>query len=166
MVTLQPIGPDNAFVFKAVRLRALQDSPTAFGSTFARESQISDDEWRQRSVRWSTRGSTGYLAFEGEICCGLVACYTEEKNPHCGHIVSMWVDATHRRAGVGKLLIKALVDWAQASNLLELKLMVTSVNTGAMRFYERLGFRTTGLTEPYPNDPAIIEYEMVMPLTA
>jgi ribosomal protein S18 acetylase RimI-like enzyme len=43
-------------------------------------------------------------------------------------------------------------------------LMVTDVNTGAIGFYERLGFRKTGKTKPYPNDPAMIEYEMLLPL--
>jgi ribosomal protein S18 acetylase RimI-like enzyme len=46
----------------------------------------------------------------------------------------------------------------------ELILTVTSVNHGAIRFYERLGFRKTGKTEPYPNDPAIFEYEMLLAL--
>ena len=44
----------------------------------------------------------------------------------------------------------------------ELILTVTSVNNGAIRFYERLGFRMTGRTEPYPNDPAIFEHEMLL----
>ena len=39
-------------------------------------------------------------------------------------------------------------------------LMVTSNNEAALRFYEQLGFNRTGRTEPYPNDPALIEYEM------
>jgi hypothetical protein len=30
-----------------------------------------------------------------------------------------------------------------------------------MGFYRRLGFEGTGRTEPYPNDPAVVEYEMV-----
>ena len=42
--------------------------------------------------------------------------------------------------------------------------MVTSINDGAFRFYERLGFVKTGRTQPYPNDTAIIEFEMTRPL--
>jgi ribosomal protein S18 acetylase RimI-like enzyme len=46
-----------------------------------------------------------------------------------------------------------------------LLLMVTSNNEPAMRFYEKLGFARTGRTEPYPNDPAVLEYEMARPIS-
>jgi ribosomal protein S18 acetylase RimI-like enzyme len=38
--------------------------------------------------------------------------------------------------------------------------MVTSCNQDAVEFYMRIGFSMTGRTEPYPNDPALVEYEM------
>jgi ribosomal protein S18 acetylase RimI-like enzyme len=42
--------------------------------------------------------------------------------------------------------------------------MVTNSNQGAIAFYERQGFSLTGTTEPYPNDPSLIEYEMSLVL--
>lgn len=164
MIRLETISPENALVFKAVRLQALQDAPTAFGSTYAREAQLSDEEWHQRTLRWNGDGSIGYLAFDGDHCCGLVACYTAEQKSESAHVISMWVDPGSRRAGVGQALIQALIVWARGRQLGELRLTVTSVNKGAMSFYERLGFRRTGKTEPYPNDPAIVEYEMALAL--
>lgn len=164
MIRLERISPENVAVFKAIRLRALEDSPTAFGSNYARESQLSDEEWLQRSRRWTTEGSIGYIAFDGESPCGLVASYTEEQDPQSAHVISMWVDPSVRRAGVGTVLIEALKTWGASRGLSQLRLMVTSVNADAIGFYERLGFRMTGKTEPYPNDPAILEYEMVLPL--
>lgn len=38
--------------------------------------------------------------------------------------------------------------------------MVTNNNLAAISFYERLGFTKNGRTEPYPNHPNLIEYEM------
>ncbi|MGY8827382.1 MAG: GNAT family N-acetyltransferase [Candidatus Latescibacterota bacterium] len=43
-------------------------------------------------------------------------------------------------------------------------LMVTSNNEAAISFYESLRFEKNGHTEPYPNDPALIEYEMILTL--
>ena len=97
--------------------------------------------------------------------CGLVACYAEEvEGVPRGHVISMWVDPAFRRTGVGIMLIDALSSWARSRGLRELKLMVTSVNRGAIDFYQRIGFHTSGKTGPYPNDPAVIEYEMLLPL--
>jgi hypothetical protein len=45
-----------------------------------------------------------------------------------------------------------------------LLLMVTSKNSTAIRFYEQCGFAMTGNTGPYPNDPALFEYEMAKSL--
>jgi hypothetical protein len=44
LIAIQPVTQRNALVFKTVRLRALQDSPHAFGSAYAKESQFSDSE--------------------------------------------------------------------------------------------------------------------------
>src|ERR1017187_8189352 len=80
-ITLQRISPETVSIFKAVRLSALQDTPTAFGSTFAREAQLSDAEWLQRSKRWTTDHAIGYLAFDGDAACGIVAAFRRQ-HPH------------------------------------------------------------------------------------
>lgn len=163
---MEPITPELALVFKETRLRALEDSPTAFSSSYLRESQLSDEEWFKRSVRWSSDGSIGFIAFEENGACGLVCSFVEGENPARACIISMWVDPSYRRAGVGSKLIEAVSIWAKNRELRELKLMVTDVNQGAIEFYQRLGFRMTVASQPYPNDPAITEYEMLLRLDA
>jgi len=162
LIVIERITPQTALVFKDVRLRALLDAPTAFSSTYAKESQFPDEEWMKRSVRWSSDGSVAFLAMDVVVGCGIIGAY--EENAQCAQVISMWVDPEFRRAGVGKALIDAVVDWAGSRAVRELKLMVTSVNQGAIAFYKRLGFRMTGKTAVYPNDAAITEYEMVRAL--
>ena len=41
MISLESVTPQNAMTYKAVRLEALQDTPSAFSSTYAKESQYS-----------------------------------------------------------------------------------------------------------------------------
>jgi ribosomal protein S18 acetylase RimI-like enzyme len=164
MITLEQLTPANALIFKAVRLHALQESPTSFSSTYARESTFPDEEWFARSARWSGAGFISYLAFDGDTACGMVGCTAEGQEPQRAHVVSMWVAPAYRRAGVGTLLISALKTWAKNQRLLELKLMVTSVNLSAIEFYQRIGFRMSGRTAPYPNDPTITEFEMLLNL--
>jgi ribosomal protein S18 acetylase RimI-like enzyme len=166
MIRLERITLQNVLAFKTIRLCALKSDPTAFGSTYAKESPFSDDEWIKRAVRWSSEGSIAYLALNGENACGLVACCTDEHDPERAHVISMWVDPGWRRAGVGTALIEGLQWWASSRKIRELVLMVTHINTGAIGFYQRMGFQRTGKTEPYPNDQAITEYEMVLPLSS
>ncbi|MGB9415296.1 MAG: GNAT family N-acetyltransferase [Acidobacteriaceae bacterium] len=160
MVTLEPITAGNVALFREVRLRALQDAPLAFGSTYARESQFSDGEWLRRVTRWNGESGIGYLAMEDGHGCGIAGVLLEEEDGACAHLVSMWVAPTHRKCGAGRLLVNEIADWSRQRGAHVMRLMVTSSNESAMQFYQRLGFSRTGRTEPYPNDPALIEYEM------
>ena len=164
MILIKRITPDDALVFKELRLRALQDSPSAFSSTYAGEAQFPDEEWRNRAARCTGEDRVGFLALDHDRACGMVFCFREETDRTEGTVVSMWVDPAVRQAGVGRQLIDSVVNWAGGRGIRTLKLMVTSVNQGAIAFYQRIGFTMTGKTGPYPNDPAITEYEMQLPV--
>jgi ribosomal protein S18 acetylase RimI-like enzyme len=163
-VHLRPITPPLVWEYKTVRLRALKDSPTSFGSTYLRESQLTDAEWVARAQNLNGIRGTAYLAQAGENYVGLALCLLDENDPKKAELISMWVAPEQRRLGVGHLLIDAITAWAGHQGARALHLMVTDVNHSAMDFYRSLGFSPTGHTEPYPNDPAIQEYEMSKPL--
>lgn len=165
MVTLELITPHNVSLFKAVRLRALLDTPTAFASTYAGESQLSDAEWLSRAARCLGEDCVGYLAMEGEIVCGIVRGTPDDQEAGVIWLESMWVAPSHRRRGVGRLLVDGVLAWARQRRAAAVKLSVTSNNDSALRFYERLGFSLTGRTEPYPNDAGLAENEMIRSLT-
>ncbi len=160
MTVLYRITPERASHYKAVRLQALLDTPNAFGSTYARESQFTEEEWGKRAANLHGERAVGYLAFDGDQYCGIVGCFLHEDDPLKADLVSMWVAPNYRRLGVGRLLIDAVQSWAGDRGVKTLLLMVTSCNQEAMEFYRCIGFSMTGRTEPYPNDPALIEYEM------
>ena len=162
MVSIDPITPANAHLFRQVRLRALQDAPTAFCSTYAREAAFDDAEWARRVQRWSGEQGIGFLAMDEAQPCGLAGALLEESGE--AQLVSMWTAPEYRQLGVGRLLVNAVIGWATGRGLSQLTLMVTSCNDAALCFYERLGFTRTGRTKPHGNDPAIFEWEMVRPL--
>jgi ribosomal protein S18 acetylase RimI-like enzyme len=160
MVTLRRISPTLSADYKTVRLRALQDTPSAFGSTYAYESQFSEADWHSRAANLCTSHSIGYLAYHQNEYCGIAAGFLDNEAPQNAELVSMWVARNDRRTGTGKLLVDAIEAWARLCSAHTLRLMVTNNNLSAISFYERLGFTGTGRTEPYPNDPTLIEYEM------
>ena len=164
LVSLEPISPISASVFKAVRLSALRESPTAFGSTYEQESQLSDAEWSNRASACTRDGFVGYLAMEAGIGCGIARATPDNQDSAVAWLESMWVAPSHRRDGIGRLLVNKILAWARSRGMRTVKLSVTSSNEPAICFYKRLGFCLTGRTEPYPNDPALLELEMLLPL--
>jgi ribosomal protein S18 acetylase RimI-like enzyme len=160
MITLELITSQNAMIFKDIRLRALQDAPTAFSSTYAEESKLTDADWVKRAAQWSSEKSVSYLAMDAHIPCGIASGMLDQADATHAHLLSMWVAPTHRRQGVGRTLVEAVVTWARAQNAQTLHLLVTSNNDTAIKFYQRLGFALIGRTETYANDPALLNYEM------
>lgn len=159
-MTIEPITMKNVVLFKSVRLRALQEAPYAFGSTYAKEAEFDDAEWVRRAERWNGERGIGFLAMDGSDGCGIAGAFLDSNDATQAQLVSMWTAPTYRQQGVGRMLVNEVLAWARLRSARTLLLMVTSNNEAAMRFYEKLGFTRTGRSEPYPNDPDVIEYEM------
>ena len=134
MITLEVVTSENAMVFKGVRLRALQDTPSAFSSTYADESQLTDTEWLNRVTQWSGKRSRTYLAMDTAGPCGIAGGFRGMENLlRHRNLVSMWVAPTHRQLGIGAQLVNAIVDWVRAEGARTLRLIVTSNNDGRDR---------------------------------
>lgn len=164
MIVVHPITARNALIFKALRLRALEDTPKAFGSTYARESVLTDSDWMDRAARWNGERSILSIAMDNGVGCGIAGAHLDQGAPTRAHLISMWTAPEYRQRGVGRLMVNEIIAWARERGVVALELLVTSENYPAIQFYQRLGFAFTGKTEPYPNDPALIELEMVLPL--
>lgn len=165
-VALRRVRPDDASVVKEVRLAALQDSPFAFGSTYAAEVVRSDEEW----LSWATRAAAGdertmYLAWVDRRTAGIVGGYRPEHDLTAVELVSMWTAPHARRSGVGRRLVQAIIDWAVESRASSVGLWVTRGNAPAQALYESLGFRETGDHQPLPSDPCKDEVRMTLALT-
>jgi ribosomal protein S18 acetylase RimI-like enzyme len=165
MIRLIPITPEHADAFKRTRLAALSESPQAFGSTHAREVLLTDEQWHERASKWTSSNAVAYLAWDDRVddACGIVAGLRDADDPSVGHLMSMWVAPSHRRCGLGRMLVQAVIDWATSMGLTSVRLSVTSGNDTAIALYVRMGFVATGKTSPYPNDPAFWEIEMSRP---
>ncbi len=160
MITIVPVTRDNLKTFKKVRLEALRESPRSFGSTYEREVAFTEEEWLKRLGRWNGERGIGFLAMDGDVGCGIAGALIESEDGRKATLVSMWTAPTHRKSGVGKMLVNAVLEWAETRGVKIVDLLVTGINDGAIRFYERLGFVKTGRTQAYPIDPTIREFEM------
>jgi ribosomal protein S18 acetylase RimI-like enzyme len=130
-----------------IRLRALEQDPTAFCSTLERESAFDEGVWRDRLGRAAT-----ILAWDGPLP---VATGTLKPDPHeaggC-EIVAMWVDPSRRGTGLADELITSLVGRAEGEGAHEVALWVAEDNDRARALYARCGFVPTGEREPMRKD--------------
>ncbi|WP_435737075.1 GNAT family N-acetyltransferase [Cellulosimicrobium sp. PMB13] len=142
-----------------VRLRALAESPSAFGSTLAREVAFADDVWRDRAAAGRT-----LLARAGALVVGLATVVPSSEDDHEAELVSVWVDPATRGAGVGAALVRGAVDLARSLGAQRVALWVTTTNEPARALYESAGFVRTGEHKPLPSDSRLEELRMVRAL--
>jgi GNAT superfamily N-acetyltransferase len=144
-----------------IRLEALRDAPTAFGSTYEREVARSEADWRDRISRGGT-----FLAYIPEVSAsepgGLIGGYQED--PVTVELVSMYVRPRARGRGLGDALVAAVIGWAGARNATSVHLWVTETNAPARALYERCGFTLTGERQPVPSTPSLGEVAMTRTL--
>ena len=135
--------------YKNLRLRALGDSPDAFGRTLDQEKDRSDAEWSSRlALGVASHGDLPLLAEVGREPIGLAWGRIETFNPDVANLYQMWIAPSYRRLGAGKMLLESVIAWAAAVNVCYLALIVTCGDSPAMRLYVRAGFTPVGEPEP------------------
>lgn len=164
-VVVRRILVDEAERLRCVRLAALSDSPAAFASTYAREEQLTDDDWAERARSGASGpGRATFLALDGDDVVGLVGGYRADETEPGVELVSMWTAPSARRSGVGRLLVGAVVDWARSVGAAQVDLWVVRGNGSAEGFYRAMGFADTGHFQPLPSDPCRDELRMTLVL--
>jgi ribosomal protein S18 acetylase RimI-like enzyme len=150
------LGGDDWALLRDIRLRALRDSPSAFGSTYEREVGFGEADWRRRL---EDAASVNVLAELGGRPVGMAGGFPDL--PGLLHVVAMWVEPDARGRGVGHALLRAVEDRARERGL-GLHLDVNTANAAARRSYERFGFRTTGETRPLREGSAELVERMLL----
>lgn len=166
-LSIQAIAAHDWPRYRAIRLRALQDSPSAFGSSWAQEVAWPDEVWQTRTQTSATSPSSqGFFALQGDAVCGLVWCMLAEADPQTAHIYSMWVDPAARRHGAGQALLRQCISWAKGAGASQLRPAVTTGNSAVTRLYASQGFQPLGSAEAiHPGSPLMVQV-MVLDLDA
>jgi ribosomal protein S18 acetylase RimI-like enzyme len=138
---LRRLTPDDAALYRSIRLEGLADSPDAFSSTLEAEIDWPLDAFAARL------GDTRVVgAFSGSHLAGVAgfAVVAGPKHAHKGVLWGMYVRPAYRGAGLGRMLVEAVIEHARERVEL-LQLFVVSDNLGARRLYESLGFAEYGV---------------------
>lgn len=150
--TVRAFSADEWRGYRDLRLRALADSPDAFGSTLAEETSRLDAEWARRFASSADSRVSLPLVAEGRgERIGLAWGRIDTSDPDVAALYQMWVAPSHRGMGVEQMFLEAVIAWARARNASSLDLGVTCGDSPARRLYERAGFKPMG--EPQPLRP-------------
>ena len=164
-VTVRRLRADEWARFRAIRLAALADTPSAFGATLAEAQAQPDSFWQQRCASSATSAeSIAFIAERGDDWLGLVGGAGPPVFPRGAYLVMMWVDPAARGTGVADRLVDAVIQWSAARGDTELRLNVETSNRVARRLYERHGFRDTGERGPHRHMADLEEMEMARAL--
>lgn len=162
---LRPLEKHETALFKALRLRALADSPDAFAHSRADAQSQLEAHWVRLtdSVTPPSR-QVMYIAEEDERPVGLVFGLVEKDNPRVARLGGMWVDPVCRGRGMGRAVTQAVISWAREQGFARLDLWVTEGNESAVTLHERTGFRDTDARDRLPSNPALQIVKMTLNL--
>jgi GNAT superfamily N-acetyltransferase len=158
--TIERLAAGDGERLRAIRLRALKDSPDAFGTTFKEAAAQPPESWELQLEQLAT-----FVATTNGCDVGLVRGTAHERCRDAGCLISMWVAREARRQGIGSALIDALAEWAGTQGWDRLLLDVGERNTPALALYTRKDFVPTGEIGalPPPRDH-LREVQLVMRL--
>jgi ribosomal protein S18 acetylase RimI-like enzyme len=138
---LRRLAPDDAALYRDIRLEGLAESPDAFSSTLEAEEDRPLDAFAERLADSYVVG-----AFNGSHLAGVAGFYVQAgpKHAHKGMLWGMYVRPEYRGLGLGRMLVEAIIDHARERVEL-LQLFVVSDNLPARRLYKSLGFVEYGV---------------------
>lgn len=151
---IRRIRPDEGKALRLLRMAALRDSPSAFGSNLEREMAFAESEWDDRANDSATGNlAATFLAEDGEgAWLGLVVVlgplHSANHSNECAELVSMWVARPLRKLGIGFLLINAAIDFAKKITVPFIGLSLTRDNHAAYGLYTRCGFHEVAMDLP------------------
>lgn len=147
MQIIRYLVPADAADFKALRLLAMQESPTAFGSSLIEEINRT---LTSIETMFASQQSFALGVYHENQLIGVARCERSSrlKTQHKADIYGVYIRPEFRGYGLGKHLLEALLKEAKTLPGLEtLLLMVSEHNVAARSLYQRLGFLEYG-TEP------------------
>lgn len=151
--------------YRAIRLRALADSPDAFCTTLDTQQVLPPEIWAARLSAAEASGKDHPLAAElhGEPV-GMAWAKVDADDPALVNLFQMWVAPQARGHGVAAALLDAAIRWAAARGAQAMQLGVNCANGPALRLYERAGFVDTGWREPMRPGSQLVEQRLRLAL--
>jgi GNAT superfamily N-acetyltransferase len=105
MIRIEQLTAGEGQRLRSIRLRALRDTPDAFGSTLEDASARPAETWSKQVLDLPT-----FVAVKDGHDVGLVRCARDQTRVDTAWLISMWVAPEIRRTGVGAALVDVVIE--------------------------------------------------------
>ena len=146
---IERLGPSQWQRLRAIRLRALEESPEWFAALYEKEWQRPDSEWQKEASTAHWRA----ISREG-IDIALMGVAVAEPIRECDcWLFSCWIEPSYRGRGIMKLMIDELDVICHDQGWIIQGLGVWPHNIRAIKSYEKYGFEKAGEPKPSRSRP-------------
>ncbi|MGZ5199610.1 MAG: N-acetyltransferase family protein [Telluria sp.] len=164
-MNIRTLQPADWPVYRSLRLRALEDSPDAFATTFAEQAARPDDSWAARlAAAAGSEHEYPLLAEHDGNPCGTAWARTDATDPAVVEILQVWVAPEARGHGIAAGLLREAIGWARTRGARTVTLDVTQGDSPAVRLYLREGFRNVGEAVPFRQGSPLLSQPMRLDL--
>lgn len=131
----------DAALFRELRLEALENHPTAFGSDYTENALKPAKFWEER-VSFNEDEQAIFFAEKHGQLIGMAGIFRSlsKKNLHSANIFGVYVRPNWRGHRISQTLVKACLDWAKLKSIIIVKLAVVTSNRSAIHTYQQCGF--------------------------
>ena len=145
---IRRLSPADAPEFRRLRLQALQESPTAFGSSYREEAKRTLAAFQKRLELRADNWVFGSL--QGKQLLGVIRLVREQgsKERHKATIYGLYVAPSERRRGVARqLLARTIATASKLKGVRQIRIGVVASNAAATALYVKAGFVEYGKEE-------------------
>ena len=136
-VIIRQITEDSWADYEKIRHDMLFQDQSAFPPQAFNDLLSTEQDWRRRINEGMV-----LLAYEGDTAVGMIRATFEDKTATARN---MYTRPSHRRTGLGKLLMQDLIDKVTSLHTVEnIELEVEDTQLPAIRMYEKFGFGEIG----------------------
>ena len=156
-LTLRVAQADEWQAYRRLRLMALQQHPSFFGSDYAQNAAEPDRYWQERMANLDPSKQQILVAVAESqfVAMVMIRRYTDPKSSHQADLGGVYTDPTWRGYGLIRQLLGMAEAWAWQQSVQIIRLAVNVANTSAIQLYTRCGYRVYGV------EPMAIYYEGV-----
>ncbi len=160
------LRPDEALLYRQIRLECLKNYPSHFGSVYAEQKARPKLSFE---LNIETQHPDKFImgALSDDQLVGICGFSRESsvREKHRGWIIQMYVDPAHQGQGIGQSLLGATIEEAfKIPGILQIELGVYATGQAAERIYEKKGFSVFGVRKNAIRDKEIFLDEKMMVL--